>query len=141
MTVVLIYLAGVVARNVFGFRILQYFDKLLKRVPVFNLLYRSIRQIMSSFSSVDSTSFLQVVLVDFPQKGMKALAFVTNEITGQDGVKYYSVLIPHAPNPMSGFMEVVREEDITRTKISVDEAVQMVVSAGRVMPDEVRAKI
>jgi len=141
VTIILIYLAGVVARNVFGYRILKYFDNLLNKVPVFNLLYRGIRQIMSSFSTADSTGFLQVVMVDFPHKDMKALAFVTNEIIGQDGKKSYTVLIPTAPNPTTGFMQIVKEEDIVRTKIPVDEAVKMVISAGRVMPDDVRSKI
>jgi uncharacterized membrane protein len=141
VTVVLIYLAGVVARNVFGYRILQYFDKLLVRVPVFNLLYRGIRQIMSSFSTTDNTNFLQVVMVDFPCKGMKAMAFVTNEVIGQDGKKSFTVLIPTAPNPTTGFMQIIKEEDVIRTKIPVDEAVKMIISAGRVMPGDIQTKI
>jgi uncharacterized membrane protein len=140
VTVILIYLAGVVGRNVIGKKIVRYFESLLDRVPVFSLLYRGIRQIMTSFSVPDDTGFMQVVLVDFPHKGMKAIAFITNEITGQDGTKSYSVLIPTAPNPTTGFMEILKEEDITRTKISVDEAVKMIISAGRVMPKDVSTK-
>ena len=69
---------------------------------------------------------------------MKALGFVTNEIIEKDGEKWFQRIDTHAPNPMSGFMEIVKEEDITRTKISVDEAIKMVVSAGRVMPERSR---
>jgi uncharacterized membrane protein len=140
VTVVLIYLAGVVARNVFGLRILKYFDNLLNKVPVFNLLYRGIRQIMSSFSATDSTAFLQVVLVEFPQKGMKAIAFVTNEIIEPDGEKSLSVLIPTAPNPTSGFMQIVKEKDVIRTNIPVDEAIKMIVSAGKVIPEDMKPR-
>jgi uncharacterized membrane protein len=141
VTIVLIYLVGVVGRNVFGNRIVKYFDSLLNKVPIFRLLYRSISQIFQSFSDTSKTKFMQVVLVEFPHKGMRALGFVTNEITDKNGLKWFSVLIPHAPNPMSGFMEIVKEEDIMRTNISVDEAVKMVVSAGRTMPDGVHDKI
>lgn len=140
VTIILIYLAGVVGRNVIGNRVIRYFDSLLDRVPVFRLLYRSIRQIMTSFSIPDNTGFLKVVLVDFPHKGMKAIAFITNELIGQDGKKSYSVLIPNSPNPTSGFMEIVKEEDIVRTQISVDEAIKMIISAGRVMPGDMRTK-
>lgn len=140
VTIVLIYLAGVVARNVIGYKIMQYFDRLLKRVPIFNMLYRGIKQIMDSFSVTDNTSFMQVVLVDFPYKGMKALALVTNEITGKDGKKTFTVLIPTAPNPTTGFMQMVREEDVIYTKISVDEAIKMFISAGRVMPGDLKNK-
>jgi uncharacterized membrane protein len=139
VTVVLIYVAGVVATNVFGHRIIKWGDRLLDRVPIFRLLYKSIRQVMNSFS-VPNETFMQVVIVDFPHKGMKAIAFVTNEIIDKDGKKQYTVLIPTAPNPTSGFMEIVKEEEITRTKISVDEAIKMVISAGRVMPPEVPTK-
>jgi uncharacterized membrane protein len=141
VTVILIYLAGVVARNVIGKRIFKWGDSVLNRVPVFRLLYRSIRQILTSFSIDDNTGFMQVVLVDFPYRGMKAIAFITNEIIDKDGKKSISVLIPTAPNPTSGFMEIVKEEDIIRTKISVDEAVKMIVSAGRIMPSDIQMKL
>jgi uncharacterized membrane protein len=141
VTIILIYLAGIVARNVIGYKILQYFDNILKKVPVFNLFYRSIRQITNSFSSMDNSTFLQVVLVDFPQKGMKAMAFVTNEIIGPDGKKSYTVLIPTAPNPTSGFMQIVKDEDVVHTKVSVDEAIKMVLSVGKVMPNDIQTKI
>ncbi len=141
VTIILIYLAGVVGRNVIGKRVIKYFTNLLDKVPVFRLLYRSIQQILNSFSIKDETGFMQVVLVEFPHKGMKAVAFITNEIVGPDGKKSYSVLIPTAPNPTTGFMEIVKEEDMVRTKISIDEAVKMIISAGRVMPVELLKKI
>jgi uncharacterized membrane protein len=140
VTIILIYLAGVIATNVIGHRIIKWGDSLLDRVPIFRLVYRSLRQILASFS-VPNNTFMQVVMVDFPHKGMKAIAFVTNEVTGQDGKKNYTILIPTAPNPTTGFMEIVREEDVTPTKISVDEAIKMIVSAGKVMPGEVSDKL
>jgi uncharacterized membrane protein len=141
VTVVLIYLAGVVGRNVIGKRVVKYLDSLLAKVPVFRLLYRGIRQIMDSFSTPDKNGFMQVVLVDFPQKGQKALGFVTNEIVDKNGQKLFSVLIPTAPNPMTGFLEILKEEDITRTQISVEDALKMVVSAGKMMPDGIQYKM
>jgi uncharacterized membrane protein len=141
VTVILIYVVGVIARNVIGKRLVKYFDSLMARVPIFRLLYRSIRQIMDSFSTPDKAGFLQVVLVEFPKKGMKAIGFITNEITDADGKKLISVLIPHSPNPTSGFLEIVREEDIVRTQISVDAAMKMIVSAGKMTPNDVQTKI
>jgi uncharacterized membrane protein len=141
VTVILIYVVGVIARNVVGKRIIKYGDSLLNKVPIFKQLYRGIRQIVDSFSAPDKTGFMQVVLVEFPQKGMRAIGFVTNEIIDKNGKKLISVLIPTAPNPTSGFLEIVKEEDVIRTQIPVDAAVKMVVSAGRMMPDEVQTKI
>jgi len=137
-TVVLIYLTGVIARNVVGKKLVHYGDSVLTKVPVFRQLYTGVRQILESFAAPDKTGFMQVVLVEFPRKGMRAIGFVTNEMTDKSGEKMFNVLIPTAPNPTSGFLQIVREEDIIRTKISVDNALKMVVSAGRMTPIEVR---
>ena len=141
VTVILIYVVGAIARNVFGKRIVKFFNSVLDRVPVFNLLYRGIRQILESISSAGKTNFMQVVLAEFPRKGQKAIGFVTNEMTDKNGQKWLNVLIPTAPNPATGFLEILKEEDVVRTNISVDDAVKMVISAGMTMPDEVKDKI
>lgn len=141
VTIILIFLAGVVARNVIGHRILKWGDSWLNRVPIFRFLYRSIRQIMTSFSATDSSGFMQVVIVDFPTKGMKTIGFITNEIFDKDGGKSLSIFIPHAPNPMTGFLQIYREADVIRTKITVDEAMKWVVSVGTMCPDEFKEKL
>ncbi|HUT96836.1 MAG TPA: DUF502 domain-containing protein [Dehalococcoidales bacterium] len=137
VTVVLIYLVGVIASNILGKRLIRYGESLIGRVPIFRQLYSTIKHIVDSFSAPEKTSFLQVVLVEFPRKGMRAIGFVTNEFTDKSGQKLVNVLIPNSPNPMSGFMEIVKEEEVVRTKISVDQALQMIVSAGRMTPDGV----
>lgn len=131
-TVLLIYLAGVVASNLVGKKLINYGESLLARLPVFRQLYTGTKQILESFSAPRKTGFMQVVFVEFPRKGLRAIGFVTNELPTQSGGKLYNVFIPTAPNPTSGFLEIVREEDIIRTKIPVEEALKMVVSAGRV---------
>jgi uncharacterized membrane protein len=141
VTVILIYVTGVIAKNVIGKRIVKYFESLLARVPIFRLLYRGIRQILESFSEIDQSSFMQVVLVEFPHKGMKSIAFITNELVDKNGEKSLCVLIPTAPNPTTGFLQILKEEDVIRTDISVDDAIKMVISAGRMMPGEVQNKI
>jgi uncharacterized membrane protein len=137
VTVVLIYLIGVIAGNVLGKRMIRYGESLISRVPIFRQLYSTIKHIVDSFSAPDKTSFLQVVLVEFPRKGMRAIGFVTNESTDKSGQKLLNILIPNSPNPMSGFLQIVKEEEVVRTKVSVDQALQMIVSAGRMTPEGV----
>ncbi len=137
VTVVLIFLVGVIASNLLGKRLIRYGESLLSRVPIFKQLYSTIKHIVDSFSAPDKSSFLQVVLVEFPRKGMRAIGFVTNESTDKSGQKLLNVLIPNSPNPMSGFLQIVKEEDVVRTKVSVDQALQMIVSAGRMTPEGV----
>jgi uncharacterized membrane protein len=137
VTVVLIFLVGVIASNVLGKRLIRYGEHLIGRVPIFRQLYSTIKHIVDSFSAPDKTSFLQVVLVEFPRKGMRAIGFVTKESTDKSGQKLLNVLIPNSPNPISGFLQIVKEEEVVRTKVSVDQALQMIVSAGRMTPEGV----
>jgi uncharacterized membrane protein len=141
VTVVLIYIVGAIARNVIGNRIIRFGNSLLDKVPIFRQLSSGIRQILESFAAPNKTGFMHVVLVEFPREGMRALGFVTNEFKDAAGEKLLSVLIPTSPNPTSGFLQIVKEKNVIRTQISVDEALKMVVSAGRMTPDEVHDKI
>lgn len=140
-TIILIYLIGVIAKNIIGKKIIRYGESLLGKVPIFRYLYSGIRQIVVSFAAPDKTGFMQVVLVEFPKAGMYAIGFITNELTEQNGDKLISVLIPTSPTPTSGFLQIVKEKDVLRTKISVDDALKMIVSGGMMTPGEVRNKI
>jgi uncharacterized membrane protein len=141
ITIALIYLAGVVATNLIGKRLIRYGESLLARVPLFRYLYTSIKRIMESFSTPGEAGFLQVVLVEFPKKGMRVIGFVTSESWDKSGGKLLSVFIPTSPNPTSGYLEIVREHDIIRTNISIDDALKMVLSAGKVSLKEVSDKL
>jgi uncharacterized membrane protein len=141
ITVLLIYLTGVVATSVIGKRLIRYGESLLARVPVFRYIYTSIKQIMEAFAAPQEAGFLQVVLVEFPKKGMRAIGFVTSESRVECGENLLNVFIPTSPNPTSGYLEIVRESDIIRTNISIDDALKMVLSAGKVSLQEVTDKL
>ena len=141
ITIVIIYLAGVIASNVFGRRLIRYGESLLGRVPVARYFYTGIRQILNSFSEPGRTGFMQVVLIEFPRKGIRTIGFITNEITDESGKKLINVFIPTSPNPTSGFLQIVRENEIIRTTLSADAALKMVVSGGRMSPKEVTDKL
>jgi uncharacterized membrane protein len=141
ITVVLIYLAGVIATNVIGRRLIRYGESLLARVPLFRYLYTGIKQILQSVATPREGGFLQVVLVEFPKKGMRAIGFVTSESSVESGEKLLNVFIPTSPNPTSGYLEIVRENDIIKTNISIDDALKMVLSAGKVSLQEVTDRL
>jgi len=135
VAIVLIYVVGVIARNFVGRRLMRYGNSIMMKVPVFRSLYSGIRQIIQTVATQDKPSFLQVVLVEFPRKGIWALGFITKEMTSENGEKLMNVLIPHSPTPWSGSFEIVREKDIIRTQIAVDDAVKMIVSGGMTTPE------
>jgi uncharacterized membrane protein len=141
VTVVLIFIAGVIVSNVLGRRLLRYFESVLMRLPIARYLYNGIRQIMQAFAAPDKTGFMQVVLVEFPRKGIRTLGFITNETPDESGKKLLNIFIPTSPNPTSGYMQIIEEDQVIRTNLSVDEALRMVVSGGRVSPREVSEKL
>ena len=139
--IVLIYLAGVIASSVLGRRIIRFGESLVRRVPLVRYLYNGIKQIVDSFSAPGETGFMQVVLAEFPRKGMRTIGFITNETVDQSGKKLLNIFIPTAPNPTSGFLQIAREGEVIRTGISVENAIKMIVSAGRVVPEEISNKL
>lgn len=132
VTIVLIYIVGVIANNIIGKRLIHYGESLLARVPLVRQLYIGIKQILESFYDPKKAGYLEVVLVEFPRKGMKAIGFVTNWSSDEFGKKMLHVFVPTSPNPTSGFLQIIEEDQVMHTKMSIDEALKLVVSAGRV---------
>lgn len=137
ITVILIFIVGAVATNVIGRKIVHWGEFVLGKVPVVSRLYVALKEVFQSFSNPEKTGFMHVVLVEWPIKGMKTVGFITNEETDKNGEKFYNVFIPTAPNPTSGFMEIVRASEIVRTSLTVEEGLKMVVSGGRITPTSI----
>ena len=142
ITIAVILAAGFIVSNVNGRKIITFSESLLYRLPVVRQLYQGTKQIIDSFTPAAAGGrFLQVVLVEFPRAGMKTLAFVTNEAQDDSGKVYLNILIPTAPNPTSGFLQIVSEDDVIRTDISVDDALKMIMSAGKVSAKDITLRL
>ncbi|APV44712.1 putative membrane protein [Dehalogenimonas formicexedens] len=135
-TIVLIFVTGLVLQNYLGRFVLRNIDKALEHVPIFSQIYTGAKQVMTSIGGAKNAAFKEAVLVDFPQKGVKSLAFITNELEDNDGQKIYVVYVPGSPNPTSGFLQLLRENQIVRPELAVDCAMRMIVSCGMVTPDK-----
>ncbi|MBI3931643.1 MAG: DUF502 domain-containing protein [Chloroflexi bacterium] len=141
ITIVAIYLVGVIASNVLGKRLISYGESLLAKVPVVRPLYLGVKQLMDSFSPSGKNGFIQTVLLEFPRKGIWTIGFITKESSAQAGETQLNIFVPNAPNPMSGFLQIMGESEVIRTNISVENALRMVVSAGIVTPQEVSDRL
>jgi len=143
ITVVLIYLAGILASNIVGRRLIQFGEWIVGRLPVLRQLYNAAKQAMASLSGTSRTkaAFREVVLVEYPRKGIRTIGFITNEILDADGRKLVAVYMPTTPVPTSGWFILVTEDQIIRTNIPVDTAMKMVISAGIASPPEIDARI
>ncbi len=140
-TFFVIILLGVVARHLFGGEFVRAWERLLSRVPVAGNIYGGVKQLVEAiFTSEQRSRFRRVVLIEYPRKGVYALAFTTGSARGavQDATRQHMVncFLPTTPNPTSGFYLLVPEPEIIEVDLSVEEAFKLVMSAGLVTPSE-----
>jgi uncharacterized membrane protein len=138
LTLVIIFITGVVTRNFVGNRLLMLWELLLKRIPVVNSIYSSVKQVSDTLFSSSGNAFRKALLVQYPREGVWTIAFQTgvpggdvkNHLSGD----YVSVYVPTTPNPTSGFFLMLKREDTIELNMSVDEALKYIVSMGVVAP-------
>ncbi|MEX0602119.1 MAG: DUF502 domain-containing protein [Bacteroidota bacterium] len=137
---VLIFLVGLVSRNLLGNLALKGFDGLMKRIPIVRVLYSAIKDVITAFSfgGGQGKSFQEVVLVEYPRKGLYAIGFVTNRLEiarkGKPAEQVVSVYFPHPPNPTSGVMVIVPRKDIRVLDLPVQEGLKIALSGAIVSP-------
>jgi uncharacterized membrane protein len=136
-TLLVILLSGMMARRMFGQRMLRWFEAMIRRIPFANIIYGSARQLLDILQTKpDGTQ--RVVLIDFPHSEMKSVGFVTRVIREQGtGRELAAVYVPTTPNPTSGYLEIVPVEKITPTDWTVDQAMSFIISGGAVSPDSI----
>jgi len=125
---------GAIASNFLGKRVIRIGERLVARVPLMGWIYRTTKQLFSTFLEERGQSFRKVVLVSYPQKGTYSVAFVTSEsptqVEGSLGKGFVTVFLPTTPNPTSGFLLVVPADEVIPMDLSVDEGLRLVISAG-----------
>jgi uncharacterized membrane protein len=110
----------------------DFLEARIIKIPIVGAIYGSTRQILEGFTTTTSGKFLEVVFMEFPRKGIYTVGLVTSEVRDRNGKNVYNVFIPTAPNPTSGFLQIVPESDVVRTSMSVSDAMKLVISAGKV---------
>jgi uncharacterized membrane protein len=144
LTLVIIFVTGVVATNIFGQQIIMWWESLLSRVPFVKSIYSSVKQVSDTLFSDSGNAFRKAVLVQYPRLGSWTIAFVTgvpggdvvNHLTGD----YISVYVPTTPNPTSGFFLMMPKADVIELDMSVDEALKYIISMGTVTPKDQLSK-
>lgn len=135
LTLLALYVTGVLAANMLGRRLLEFWESLLQKMPIVNSIYNAARQVVRTLSQPQEQSFQRVVLIEFPSKGLWTIAFQVGTIQTSDGRQWVRVYVPTTPNPTSGFLQFLPKESVQLTSIPVDEALKMVVSGGILSPD------
>jgi uncharacterized membrane protein len=137
-------LVGALTKGYLGRRVLQAGEQLVERTPVVRSIYNGLKQIAETIFNSSNTSFQQACLVEYPRKGIWAVAFVATPTKGEVATKagepdLVSVFLPTTPNPTSGFLLFVPQRDVVLLDMTIEEAAKLVISAGLVSPPEAQA--
>ncbi len=134
---IVFYLIGVITSFRPGRKLMDVFSTVFGAIPVVRVIYNMMKQAMASIGST-KTNFSRVVFVEWPREGIVALGFVTGRIYSQERrASLVSVYIPTIPNPTSGNMAFVFEDDVIETNLNPDDAMKLVFSGGIVLPETV----
>lgn len=135
-------LIGAVTAGFVGRGLVRLYDGLLDRMPVVRGLYKALKQILETVLAQQSNAFREAVLVEYPRKGLWAIAFITGETEGEvqnlTAETCINIFLPTTPNPTSGFLLFVPKKDLVPLSMSVEEAIKMVISGGIVTPPDMR---
>ena len=136
-------LVGWVAKGILGRTFLRVGENLVDRTPIVRSVYSGIKQIAETVLSSRDSSFEKACLIEYPRKGIWAIAFVASDSRGEIAEKnpdkqnqLVSVFIPTTPNPTSGFLLFIPKSDIKYLDMTIEEAAKLVISAGLVYPKE-----
>lgn len=138
LTLLVIFLTGVIAANIIGQRLILFWEALLARIPVVKSIYYSVKQVSDTLFSSNGEAFRKALLVEYPRQGSWTIAFQTG-VPGGDVLNhlqgdYLSVYVPTTPNPTSGFFLMMPKDDVIELDMTVDEALKYIISMGVVAP-------
>lgn len=137
LTLIIIFFVGFFTNIWFGKKLYDFFENLFVKIPLIGTIYSGLKKLFSFFAKSDDTTknFQKVIFVPFPTKDSYCVAFSTGEkiINGQ---KYYSTFMPSTPNPTTGFLMLVKAEDVIESDYTVEEAIQYIISAGIVQSEQ-----
>ena len=132
-----ILLIGLMARNIAGRWLLDLGERIVQSIPLAGAVYKTLQQLLQTLFQDSKSRFRRVILVEYPRRGVWAIAFVTGAmaVAQPATAKMLSVFIPTTPNPTSGWYALVPENDVINLNVSIEDAFKILLSGGIVGPN------
>ncbi len=134
LTLLAILVLGWLSTNVLGRRLIHTGERMLSRIPIGRSIYSATKSMLEILSQSQTDAFKRVVLIEYPRRGIYALAFITGVVRwpqiGEDLGDAMMVFLPTTPNPTSGFLLVIPREQVIDIPLSVEEGMRLVISGG-----------
>jgi len=137
-TLLIIILTGFLTRSIIGATAYRYGDRLLTRTPIIRIFYLAAKQLVEALTMPGVKAFKEVVMVEYPRKGLYIVAFATSCVRyvkdGGRSIRLVGIFVPSTPTPVTGMVVFVPEEEVTPLDMTVEEAVKLLVSGAIVSP-------
>ncbi|WP_269541388.1 DUF502 domain-containing protein [Cerasicoccus fimbriatus] len=133
-----ITVVGFLSRYFIGRIFINLGERMIEALPFINAVYKTVKQIVDTFSKQQKAVFQKVVLTEYPRKGVYVLGFLTSDAKGEvqhkTGAEVVNIFVPTTPNPTSGFLLMVPKDEIIPMEMSVTDGMKLIVSGGAVSP-------
>lgn len=139
--IIITYLIGGLTTAMIGKKLISLAEAMILRIPIVKNIYSASKQVVDAVSLPDRAAFKAVVLVHFPHPGMLAIGFLTGTILDAGDETFYKVFIPTAPNPTTGFFELVKPDDVIITEMAIEDAFKVIMSGGILSPEKLPIKL
>lgn len=137
ITLIILFLTGMLATNFLGRRLVKMWDAMLDKIPFVRTIYSAIKQVVGAMIKPGQGSFSKVLLIEYPRRDIWSIAFQT--ASGFKGVpvegEMVTIFIPTTPNPTSGLLTIIPRKDTIELDMTVEQAIKMVISIGVMIPD------
>ncbi len=142
--ITILIIIGMFTTGYIGKLFVRLGEYIVSKMPFISSVYSLLKQVFETFFSNKKQSFNQVVLLEYPRKGLWVIGFVSAKTTGEVAENFdtemLNVFIPTTPNPTSGFLIFVPQNDAIKLDMSVEDGLKFVISCGIVTPDMVNKK-
>ncbi len=141
ITVSTIILLGMLTKNYIIVKILEFFEKIVMKIPLVQVLYSGLKELAGLFQTSEKRNFTQAVSLKFPNTDVDSIGFITKNTVLLNDEKKVAVFIPTTPNPGNGFLIYTEEDKVTPLDISIEDAIKCIVSMGTISPDVINTHL
>ncbi|MFV1950736.1 MAG: DUF502 domain-containing protein [Nitrospinota bacterium] len=138
-TILIVFFAGLLTTNIFGRKLVKLGELILEKIPVVRSIYTGVKQVIDTIAHTNKKAFRQVVILEYPRKGLYSVGFITcdskGEIQDATGDDMINIFVPTTPNPTSGYLIFASKKDIIPLSMTVEDGIKLVISGGIVTPN------
>lgn len=135
-TLIILVTTGLLVTNIIGRKLIELWDRLVARIPLIRSIHSAVKNVLSTLVQPHEKAFRKVMLVEYPRRGVWSVGFLTSNRFSEPPLdeEMLMVFIPTTPNPTSGFIAVIPKKDAIEMKMTVEEALRLVISLGVIHP-------